>query len=307
MRVVREERDLVRRDLVGRVAVRGDAVRRERGIVSLSTTARFFDATARPHNGSTQRGDSEEAARIVDSPVRAGNKQVHPLLAQQRADSRVAHHRVGRPETRQLDGRQARALLVRAGLREIGVLEPALLVKRGDDPEGGAVALRVDAWLVNCDGGALYAALTEVASEPVLQTCESAKSQFVCRQSRHAHACNNKRVSGGRSEAHREDRNLLAFLDRPLPLELLQDPLRAVVANLLAPLLVLDPDADSYVDDLSRERLGRRARGGGFCVGGRFDAREGFAEVDGGRAGSEEVSGSVEQELQEFGRRRGEG
>lgn len=109
------------------------------------------------------------------------------------------------------------------------------------------------------------------------------------------------------TDAHSKNRNLLALLDRPFPLELLQDPLRAIVSNLLAPLLVLNPHADRNIDDLPRERLGGGALGGRFCLCGGFDAGEGFAEVDGGRAGGQKVGSAVEEKLEELGRRAGKG
>ena len=66
---------------------------------------------------------------------------MNALLGHQRSDSRIADHRIRSSETRELDGGQARALLVRSRLGKVGVQQAALRVERGDDTEGGAVAL----------------------------------------------------------------------------------------------------------------------------------------------------------------------
>lgn len=102
------------------------------------------------------------------------------------------------------------------------------------------------------------------------------------------------------SRTHRQDCNLLSLFNSAFPFELVEDPLGAIVADPLAPLLVLDPDADGDVDDLFGEALGRRASLCRFCLCDGFNPLQRFPEVDGGRAGSKEVRAAFEDAFEEI-------
>ena len=92
-----------------------------------------------PKSGGGDKARDRKSRR--NAPIRAGNKQVNALLGHQRSDRRITNHRVRSSETRELDGGQARALLVRSRLGKVSVQQAALRVERGDDAEGGAVTL----------------------------------------------------------------------------------------------------------------------------------------------------------------------
>lgn len=160
---------------------------------------------------------------------------------------------------------------------------------------------------------------TDVASEPVLQTCgrKTGGGQYASYKSstrnyrfgRRASVNLDARNSKGRTgETHSQHSNLFALFDLPFPLELVQDPLGAVIPNPFTAFLVLDPHPDRDFHYLFRERVCRRPLAGRFRPCGRFDALQRFAEVDGRRTGSEEVGAAVEDAVEEeLGRRREEG
>lgn len=107
-------------------------------------------------------------------------------------------------------------------------------------------------------------------------------------------------------KAHSQHGDLFALLDLPFPLELVQDPLGAVVPDPFTAFLVLDPHPDSNFHHFSRERVCRRPFAGRFRPRGSFDALQCLAEVDGRRTGREEVGAPVEDAVEEELGRRGE-
>lgn len=110
----------------------------------------------------------------------------------------------------------------------------------------------------------------------------------------------------GTGKTHSQHGNLFALLDLPFPLELVQDPLGAVVPDPFTAFLVLDPHPNSDFHDSFRERVCRRPFAGRFRPRGSFDTLQRFAEVDGRRTGREEIGAPVEDAVEEELGRRGE-
>ena len=126
---------------------------------------------------------------------------------------------------------------------------------------------------------------TEVARDPVLHT-------YLTRISSSSRSSRNRAT-------HSQHTDLLPLLDAPLPLQLGQDPFRAIVPNPLVPLLVLAPHLHSNVHHPPRQLLPRAPladRQGSL----RLDPRKRLKEVDGRRAGGEEVGGTAEDEGEEL-------
>lgn len=124
--------------------------------------------------------------------------------------------------------------------------------------------------------------LTDVASEPVLQTY-----------------CLDQHLSQGQAGVtHSQHADLLTLRDAPLSLQLLENPLRTMVSNPDVPLPVLTPHLDRDIHHppcelLSCASLLERQ------VALSLNPREGFEKVDCCRARREEVGRSFEDERKE--------
>lgn len=114
--------------------------------------------------------------------------------------------------------------------------------------------------------------------------------------------------TGYKEKTHSQHSNLLALLDLSFPLELVQDPLGAVVPDPFTAFLVLDPHPHRDFHHLFRKRVCRCPFAGRFRPRGSFDTLQCLAEVDGRRSGGEEVGAAVEDAVEEdFGGRGEEG